>query len=118
MHDKLPRTILSMMLRYFDTKDVDALAESMAGDLVRRVPPAGLDARGKKAEAKQQRTHDLVLRQAQDFARRQKLNLYTKARLANRFKWALLEAGYPKEFVDRMTYELATVVSTATATRK
>jgi len=55
----------------------------------------------------------MVLRQAHDFARRNKLNLYTKARLANRFKWELLEAGYPKEFVDTMTYELAAVVAAA-----
>ena len=42
-----------------------------------------------------------------------KLNVYTKARLANQFKWALIEAGYPKDFVDRMTFELAGVVSAA-----
>ena len=54
-----------------------------------------------------------MLRQAHDYARQHKLNVYTKARLANRFKWALLEAGYPKTFVDAMTYELAAVVAAA-----
>ena len=73
---------------------------------------------GKKAEAKQKRTHDLVLRQAHDYARGNKLNVYTKARLANQFKWALLEAGYPKSFVDAMTYELATVVAAAQSRRR
>lgn len=101
------------MLAWFDTKAVDALATSMARDLAKRVPPAGIDAGGQKAEAKQKRTHDLVLRQAHDYARGNKLNVYTKARLANQFKWALLEAGYPKSFVDAMTYELATVVAAA-----
>jgi hypothetical protein len=102
-----------MILAWFDTKGVDTLADAMARDLAKRVPPAGIDAEGKKAESKQKRTHDLVLRQAHDFAREHKLNVYTKARLANRFKWALLEAGYPKSFVDDMTYELATVVASA-----
>ena len=54
-----------------------------------------------------------MLRQAHDYARGNKLNVYTKARLANQFKWALLEAGYPKSFVNSMTYELATVVAAA-----
>jgi hypothetical protein len=101
------------MLAWFDTKGVDTLAAAMARDLAKRVPPASIDAEGKKAEAKQKRTHDLVLRQAHDYARGHKLNVYTKARLANQFKWALLEAGYPKSFVDAVTYELATVVAAA-----
>jgi hypothetical protein len=107
-----------MLFKWFATAEVNALATSMANDLVKRVPPASLDARGKKAEAKQAKAHDLVLRQAHDFARRNKLNIYTKARLANGFKWALLEAGYPKAFVDKMTYELATVVAAAESERK
>jgi hypothetical protein len=59
----------------------------------------------------------LVLRQAHDFARDNKLNIYTKARLANTFKWALTEAGYPKDFVDKMTIELAAVVAAAESGR-
>jgi len=106
-----------MILAWFDTKAVDALAAVMAHELAKRVPPANVDVHGKKAEAKQKRTHDLVLQQAHDFAQQNKLNLYTKARLANKFKWALLEAGYPKSFVDAMTYELAAVVSAAETKR-
>jgi len=102
-----------MILGWFSSKEVDALAAGMARDLAKRVPPASIDGKGKKAENKQKRTHDLVLRQAHDFARQHKLNLYTKARLANRFKWELLEAGYPKGFVDSMTYDLAAIVAAA-----
>lgn len=102
-----------MIFKWFDTKSVDALATSIARDMIKRVPPTSIGAPGKKAEAKQSRTHDLVLRQAHDFARQHKLNVYTKARLANQFKWALIEAGYPKDFVDKMTYELASVVAAA-----
>ena len=107
-----------MIFKWFDTKDVDALADRMAGDLRMRIPPAKLEAGGRKSESKKDRTHDMVLRQALNFARGNRLNVYTKARLANRFKWALLEAGYPKDFVDRMTMELATVIGIAQAKRK
>ena len=106
-----------MMLAWFDTKGVDALAAAMARELAKRVPPERVDAEGKKAHAKQQRTHDLVLQQAHDYARANKLNVYTKARLANQFKWALSEAGYPKAFADAMTYELAAIVAAAESKR-
>ena len=101
------------MFKWFDTKEVDALTARMVGDLTKRVPPETFGAGSKKAEAKKDRTHDLVLRQAHEFACNHKLNVYTKARLANGFKWALIEAGYPKDFVDRMTIELAGVVASA-----
>jgi hypothetical protein len=106
-----------MVFGFFASKDVEALADRMARDMIDRVPPASVDAPGRKAEAKQSKAHDLVLRQAHDYARQHKLSVYTKARLANRFKWALIEAGYPKAFVDKMTYELAAVVAAAEARR-
>ena len=106
------------MFKFFDTKDVDALAKRMVDDLVKRAPPANFGSGGRKAEAKKDRTHDLVLREASDFVRGHKLNVYTKARLANNFKWALLDAGYPKDFVDRMTVELAAVVAKAETARR
>jgi hypothetical protein len=106
------------MLKWFDTKEVDALAKRMVDDMIKRIPPANFDSGGRKGEAKKDRTHDLVLRQASEFARDHKLNVYTKARLANNFKWALLDAGYPKDFVERMTVELAAVVAGSDSARK
>ena len=106
-----------MIFKWFDTKDVDALAKRMARDMIERIPPANFEGGGRKKEAKKDRTHDLVLRQAHEFARDNRLNVYTKARLANNFKWALLDAGYPKDFVERMTIELAAVVAAAESGR-
>lgn len=100
-----------MMFKWLDTKDVDALVDRVVRDLLHRLPPATLGADGKKAEARQRKTYEAVLLEASEFARRHKLNIYKKARLANRFKWALVEAGYPPEFVSEMTYELAAVVA-------
>jgi hypothetical protein len=102
-----------MVFKWFDTTAVDAMADRVARDLIDRLPPATVGSEGKKAEAKQRKTLDLVLRQAHDFATVNKLNFYTKARLANRFKWVLIEAGYPRQYVDDVSYELAMVVSSA-----
>src|SRR4051812_46172655 len=102
-----------MVFKWFDTKAVDAMADRIAHDLVERIPPSLVSDEGKKAQAKQKKTLDLVLKQAHGLASMNKLNFYTKARLANRFKWVLIEAGYPRQYVDDIAYELAMVVSSA-----
>ena len=101
-----------MILNWFDTSEVDALADRLASDLVKRVPPSNLDALKKKAAAGRSKIKEAILRQVQDFTSTHRLNVYKKARLANRFKWALREAGYPKELVDEMAFELATLMAT------
>jgi len=104
-----------MIFNWLDTKDVDALADRVSRNLFQRLPPAALETEGKKAEAKRRKTYEEVLLEARGFSREHKLNVYKKARLANRFKWALIEAGYPSEFVNEMTYELAAVVASASS---
>lgn len=101
-----------MTLEWFDTKEVDALADRMAKDLVRRVPPSTTDDQGRKAAANRDKRRDSIRRQVRDFTSKHRLNIYKKARLANRFKWALYEAGYTKALVDEMTFELAAIMAT------
>lgn len=101
-----------MIPDWFDTSEVDALADRLASDLVKRVPPSNVEALGKKAAANQGKTRDAILRQVREFTSQHKLNVYKKARLANRFKWALREAGYPKALVDEIAFELATLMAT------
>jgi hypothetical protein len=103
------------MLGWFDSKEVDAFADGVVADLVKRVPPAVVDA--KKTAERLKRTNDMIFARADSFARSKHLNVYKKARLGNRVKWALKEAGYPKEFVDALTYELVTVVALASGAR-
>lgn len=99
------------MFKWLDTTSVDALADSLVADLLQRVPPAALGAAGKKAGAKHEKAYKSVLSKAREFKRDHDLNVYKKARLANRLKWALAEAGYPPEFVTELTYELAATLS-------
>ncbi len=110
-----------MVFSWFNTSKVDTFVDAEVADLVKRVPPAKLEGSGaavNKAQEQLAKSHDLLLRHAHDFVRREKPNLYQKARIANRLKWALMEAKYPKGFVDGLTYALASVVAAANSDRE
>ena len=100
-----------MLGDWLNTSEVDAFVDSIVAELVRRFPPEGVELPAKKATARLRRTHDVIFRRVEAFASATALNLYKKAHLGNRFKWALKEAGYPDEFVDTLTHELVTVVT-------
>lgn len=101
------------LFRWFRSSDVDEFAESIVGELKRRFPPSGIDMEAKKARDRIQRTYQFIFARIEAFARSADLNLYRKARLGNRVRWALVEAGYPKPFVDAFTHEVVTVVTLA-----
>jgi len=110
-----------MVFSWFNTRKVDAFIDAEVAALVKRVPPAKLEGSGAavtKATEQLAKSHDQILRRAQEFVQREKPNLYQKARIANRMKWALLEAKYPKAFVDPFAYALATVVAGANSRRE
>ena len=101
-----------MVFNWFQTTEVDDLADRLAGTLVKRIPVARFGDYSKKAVVIKIKTRETMLRQVRDFTSKRSLNVYKKARLANQFKWRLREAGYPKEFVDEMAFELAAVMAT------
>ena len=105
------------LFEWFDTEEGDELARAIVTELVKRVPPTTLPAKDRKAATRLRNTHDAIFARAGKFARTHKLNVYKKARLANQFRWALKDAGYPPEFIDSWTYELATLVTLASAER-
>lgn len=102
---------LSMILDWFNTREVDEFAASIASDLVARFPPSELEQQRRKGPARYRKAHDLVFSKAEDFVRTHKLNLYTKARLGSQFKAALTNAGYAPDFVDSVGYELTAFVA-------
>jgi hypothetical protein len=101
------------VIGWFDCRAVDEFAEKAVADLVKRVPPGSLAAPAKNTAKRLKSANDMIFARAQAFARAQPLNLYKKARLGNRVKWALRDAGYPAEFADALTHELVTVVTLA-----
>ncbi len=105
-------------LDWFRTREVDELAAAIAAELVKRVPPGALESRTRKAAERLRNTHDAIFARAGKFARTHPLNVYKKARLGNQFRWALKEAGYPPEFIESWTYELAILVTLSHAPRR
>lgn len=110
------------MLSWFNVREVDEFADSIIADLVQRMPPAKLqvkvDATGKKDAQKLRKAHDAIFKRIEVFAGTHALNVYKKARLGNRIKWALADAGYPSGFVDTLTVEVMNVVAYASLARK
>ena len=97
---------------WFNTKAVDTVADEIVADLVKRLPPMPGPHTRKTAD-RLRKTHDLIFARLEQFARSRKLNIYKKARLGNRVRWALREAGYAPEFTDSLSYELVTVATLA-----
>lgn len=102
-----------MLFGWLDTKEVDAFADSVVAELLRRFPPSGVDLSSKKAVDRVVRQVDALMARVGEFARGRRLNVYKKARFGNRIKWALKEASYPALFIDVMTHELVTQVTLA-----
>jgi len=99
------------MLKWFDTKKVDEFSDWLIAEMLKRYPPAGLDTDPKKSTKRFQKVHESLFLRVQAFAIENKLNVYTKARLGNRVKWAMREAGYPQTFADEFTHEVVTIIS-------
>jgi hypothetical protein len=104
-----------MWLAWFNTKAVDAFADQLVRELLGAAPQDGAATPVKRRDAKLRKAHERALSQAGEFASKQKLNMYQKARLAHRVKWGLLEARCPKWFVDELAYELAAAVGSPKA---
>ena len=101
-----------MLGNWLNTKEVDEMADAIVADLVKRMPPSPGPHTRKTADRLRQ-THDVIFARLEQFARSRKLNIYKKARLGNRVRWALREAGYAPEFTDALSYELVTVATLA-----
>ena len=103
------------MLSWFDTKEVDAFAQWVIDELRRRLSPDSLERpdRDRKMGDRVHRMTEAISDRAREMARSHQFNFYKRARLGNRVKWALKEAGYPEEFVTAFTTELITLVTVA-----
>ena len=106
------------LFAWFDLKEVDAFADTLSTLVVKQFPVSEITDPKRKGQARWDRVHKAIFQQAEAFAATHSLNLYKKARLGNRFKWSLLEAGYPAEFVDSVSYELVRFVALPPAERK
>jgi hypothetical protein len=106
------------MLGWLKTSEVDALADAVVGDLTQRVPLNALRKEGDKADKRFTRMTEVISDRVRAFGHTQRPNIYQRARLGNRVKWALKDAGYPEPFVDAFVTELVTLVTVASKARK
>ncbi len=91
-----------MIFGWFDARTAKQRGVELAQAFAARVP-VGADVGERKFEARAKGAITQLQRDAADFARNHKLNAYKKAQLGNAFKWALKDAGYPAEYVDKLT---------------
>lgn len=95
-----------MFFHWLDSSEVKALAASLAGEFIQRLPPSEIkqDIRGR------QRRFDEAFKvmngRLEKFCSVKKLGIFKQARLANHLKWRLLDAGYEKSFVDTLVLDL------------
>jgi len=101
-----------MILNWFNTREVDEFAQLVVDELLKRYPPDGKYFEIKKSTERLRKTHDFIFARVNTFAKSAKLNTYKIAHLGTQAKWALKEAGYPKEFVETFVLELVSVVTT------
>lgn len=101
------------MLGWFNTKEVDALADSVVADLRTRFPASGHEVQTQKDVQRVLKGVDRLLARVDQFARERRPNLYKKARFGNRVRWGLVEAQYPAEFAQAITDELVTHLTLA-----
>lgn len=104
-------------MKWFDTKEVDSFAQWVVGELAQRLPPASLEGDDRKLPDRIRRMNDFISARATAFATEQRPNFYKRARLANKVKWGMREAGYTAKFADTFSYELATLI-TVTARKR
>jgi len=106
------------VLGLFRTKHIDEFADSIAAELRERHPPQDTRASRPKDIERLRNQFGRIFARIDAFAQQHKLNLYTKARLANRVQWALKDAGYPDDFIETATREVATHVTLASGRAK
>jgi hypothetical protein len=90
------------MLDWFDARDAKAFGAALANDFIRQVQPARKLPQSKFAKKADAALAKIAL-DAADFRKTHRLNVYKKAQLTNQFKWAMKDAGYDDEYIDKLT---------------
>lgn len=104
-------------MKWFDTKEVDSFAQWVVTELLQRLPPAIIGTDDRKLPERIGRMNEFISGRATAFAAEHRPNFYKRARLANKVKWGMREAGYPARFADTVSYELATLITVTTRRR-
>lgn len=96
-----------MLPSWLDAKPSIEFGESLARFFIENVPH-GPQVSEKKFAVKTSAALEKMDRQIGTFKAEHKLNIYTKAKLGNAFKWALRDSGHDREYIDKLTDWLMT----------
>ena len=100
-----------MIFGWFSTKQHDAFAEKISSEFISKCPPEQINTvKNRKSNEKINKAINNIYDEARVFKKEVRLNIYTKAKIGNKFMWALKEAGYEEEFVDELTRKLLLVL--------
>ena len=104
----------SFMFGFFSFASDKAFAKSLVAELVHALSPAMISSKRKILSVnKVTRLLEQTFHRAIEHQKDARLGFVRRAVLANAFKWELLEAGYPKDFVDMATEGLVVELSRA-----
>lgn len=90
-----------MVLQWFQAGPAVDFGQHMADEVARIVPLDASKGTGKKANKQLDKFRRAILH-ASDLRKNEPLNVYKKARCANALRWALIDKGYPKPFVEEV----------------
>ena len=97
---------LSMKLFQFKMNaKIDQFAASLADDFIKGYSLES-DKRSKKDEKKLAKINITLSNKISSFKAENELGIYKKARIGNKFMWALREHGFEKGFADDITKKL------------
>jgi DNA-directed RNA polymerase specialized sigma subunit len=95
-----------MLFDWFDGRKADQFGLEMAEYFAKRIPASSIPASETKPLRRAGEVISSLHQQLQRFRAENKLNIYTKAKLANAFQWKLFDLGYNKMIVEELTKEL------------
>jgi len=94
-----------MFIDWFNTKEVTLLAIKLADELSAELEKNS-NKNLRKASEHNAKIMPKICGQLNQYQQKNKLNFLKKSKLANEFRWRLIEIGHSKEFVDSTTKEL------------
>ncbi len=103
-----------MFLSWLNARDATDLGRSLADHLVPRNAPVSA-AQGRKPKPSDQKAMETFLQRVDREVRPLQLNLYKRAKLANSFKWRLLENRLEQSKADKLTQMLLLRLSSGEA---
>lgn len=91
-----------MIFRWFDAEEAKQFGNDLAAAFVASVPPDGKLSK-QKFESRVKAALAQLDRRVAEFHQNKRFNAYQKAQLGNAFKWRLRDAGYDKDYADKLT---------------